>query len=203
MMGTEARCVFTLGRTKAEGKALLETDELIFRGGDVRVSIPYTEISRVEAAEGTLRVTFPGGMARFAIGPAAEQWARKILNPPSRADKLGIKLGQRVLLVGVNDAELRLEIQTRGAVVTTRAATGVDAVFYAADDRAKLKRLGELRAHLKPNGAMWVVRPKGSLRISERDVMAAGKAAGLVDVKVVRFSATHTAEKFVIPVRFR
>ena len=30
--------------------------------------------------------------------------------------------------------------------------------------------------------------------------MAAGKAAGLVDVKVVGFSPTHTAEKFVIPV---
>ena len=29
--------------------------------------------------------------------------------------------------------------------------------------------------------------------------MAAGKAAGLVDVKVVSFSATHTAEKFVDP----
>ena len=33
--------------------------------------------------------------------------------------------------------------------------------------------------------------------------MAAGKAAGLVDVKVVAFSATHTAEKFVIPVAKR
>jgi hypothetical protein len=33
--------------------------------------------------------------------------------------------------------------------------------------------------------------------------MRAGKAAGLVDVKVVSFSATHTAEKFVIPVRAR
>ena len=29
--------------------------------------------------------------------------------------------------------------------------------------------------------------------------MAAGKQAGLVDVKVVSFSPTHTAEKFVIP----
>jgi hypothetical protein len=29
--------------------------------------------------------------------------------------------------------------------------------------------------------------------------MRAGKEAGLVDVKVVRFSETHTAEKFVIP----
>lgn len=33
--------------------------------------------------------------------------------------------------------------------------------------------------------------------------MAAGKAAGLVDVKVVSFSPTHTAEKFVIPVKDR
>mgnify|MGYP006170174075 CR=1 FL=1 len=39
--------------------------------------------------------------------------------------------------------------------------------------------------------------------VVEADVMAAGKAAGLVDVKVVRFSATHTAEKLVIPVTKR
>lgn len=33
--------------------------------------------------------------------------------------------------------------------------------------------------------------------------MAAGKEAGLVDVKVARFSETLTAEKFVIPVQRR
>jgi hypothetical protein len=33
--------------------------------------------------------------------------------------------------------------------------------------------------------------------------MEAGHAAGLVDVKVVAFSETHTAEKFVIPVAKR
>ncbi len=33
--------------------------------------------------------------------------------------------------------------------------------------------------------------------------MAAGKRAGLVDVKVVSFSDTLTAEKFVIPVAKR
>jgi hypothetical protein len=33
--------------------------------------------------------------------------------------------------------------------------------------------------------------------------MRAGKLAGLVDVKVARFSDTHTAEKFVIPVARR
>jgi hypothetical protein len=48
-----------------------------------------------------------------------------------------------------------------------------------------------------------VIRPKGRPEISERSVMAAGKAAGLVDVKVVAFSSTHTAEKFMIPVANR
>ena len=44
-----------------------------------------------------------------------------------------------------------------------------------------------------------MIRPKGSSAISESEVMSAGKRAGLVDVKVVSFSKTHTAEKFVIP----
>lgn len=203
MMGAEARCVLTFGGKKADGKALLETDALIFRGREVRLSIPYKEMSRVAAADGTLHVTFPGGAARFDIGSAAGKWAAKILNPSSRADKLGIKSGHRVLLVGVKDAELRRELQARGAVVTTRAAKGMEAVFYAADHRAALTKLRPLRAHLKPEGALWIIRPKGSASISEREVMEAGKAAGLVDVKVVRFSDTHTAEKFVIPRHLR
>ena len=33
--------------------------------------------------------------------------------------------------------------------------------------------------------------------------MAAGKQAGLVDVKVVSYSDTHSAEKYVIPVARR
>ena len=35
--------------------------------------------------------------------------------------------------------------------------------------------------------------------VSESEVRTAGRAAGLIDVKVVRFSDTHTADKFVIP----
>ena len=60
-----------------------------------------------------------------------------------------------------------------------------------------------LRTSLKPNGALWVIRPKGRPEISEAAVRAAGRAAGLVDVKVVGFSPTHTAEKFVVPLAKR
>ncbi len=56
---------------------------------------------------------------------------------------------------------------------------------------------------IKPDGAIWIVRPKGRKEITEAETMAAGKRAGLVDVKVVSFSDVHTAEKFVIPVAKR
>jgi Protein of unknown function (DUF3052) len=202
-MGAEAKCTVRIGRTKTEGKALLETDELIFRGGDLRLAIPYRSIRTLDAKDGALHVAWPDGAATFELGPAAVKWADKIRNPPSRIDKLNIKAGQRVLFVGLRDATLREEIETCGASVLARGTEPVDAIFVAANDRADLDRLVTVQKFLKRDGAIWVIRPKGSPNISESDVLQAGKAAGLVDVKVARFSETHTAEKFVIPVAQR
>jgi hypothetical protein len=78
-----------------------------------------------------------------------------------------------------------------------------DAIFFGVTKAAELARLEKLKGSLEPNGALWTIRPKGRPEISESATMAAGKAAGLVDVKVVAFSPTHTAEKFVIPVARR
>jgi hypothetical protein len=202
-MGAEAKCLATVGRKSVEGKALLETDSLIFRGGDVRVSIPFAKIKTIDARDGVLHVNAGDSVVRLALGAAAAKWAEKIRNPPSRADKLGVKAGQSVWLVNGTDDTLARELTTRGATLVARATTPVDAIFYFADTRAALAKLASLRGKLQPNGALWIVRPKGSPDISEGEVMKAGKQAGLVDVKVVRFSDTHTAEKFVIPVAKR
>jgi hypothetical protein len=72
-------------------------------------------------------------------------------------------------------------------------------IFLGAETVDALRKLPSLVTHLAPAGAIWVLRPKGHARITERAVMTAGRDAGLVDTKVVRFSGTHTAEKFVIP----
>jgi hypothetical protein len=50
---------------------------------------------------------------------------------------------------------------------------------------------------------IWTLRPKGSKDLTEQEMMRAGQTAGLVDVKVMSFSDTLTAEKFVIPVAKR
>ena len=105
--------------------------------------------------------------------------------------------------MGKLDDAFVADLETRGADVSRRLRRDSDIVFFATDRREDLARLGEIGRSLRPAGAVWVIRPKGVSTISESDVMAAGKAAGLVDVKVVKFSETHTAEKLVVPVGLR
>jgi hypothetical protein len=50
---------------------------------------------------------------------------------------------------------------------------------------------------------LWVVYAKGKKEITENDVLSRGRKAGLKDIKVVGFSSTHTALKFVRPVEKR
>src|SRR6185295_10254427 len=101
-MGSEARCILRIGRKKLEGEALLESKELIFRG-DERLKIPFSEIRSVIADHGTLEITWSGGVAAFDVGAVAERWAAKIRSPKSRLDKLGVKPGQVVAVIGVDD----------------------------------------------------------------------------------------------------
>ena len=76
-------------------------------------------------------------------------------------------------------------------------------IFLGVAVKRDLQQLRALARQLRHDGAIWVVAPRGSQEVREADVLAAGKAAALVDVKVVRFSDTHTAHKFVIPVAKR
>jgi hypothetical protein len=202
-MGQEAACKARFGGKVSAGKALLETDALIFRG-EFRLSIPLKSIQSVEAADGLLRVTSPEGTAVFELGPQAEKWAHKIRNPRSLADKLDVKPGVRVSLCGVGDANFREQLKARTSDITEgKPAKESDLIFLQAEAVKDLAKLRSLESSLKRNGAIWVVYPKGKKDITEIGVLQAGKQAGLVDIKVARFSDTHTALKFVIPVARR
>jgi len=203
-MGAEATVTVRFKGKTATGKARLETDVLQFRSGDLKLSIPFSQMSKVGARAGTLSVTFPDGTASFELGDAAAKWAEKILHPPSRLQKIGVKPEWRVSAIGVTDPPFISELEDAVAHLSIgRVVKACDAIFFGVTKEAALTRLEKLTASLKPNGALWIIRPKGRPEISERATMAAGRAAGLVDVKVVAFSPTHTAEKFVIPVSQR
>lgn len=197
-MGSEAVCSVHYGAQASEGKALLETSELIFRG-DFRLRIPFSEITSLASEDGELRVGYAGNVAVFELGRNAGPWAKKIRNPRGLLDKLGVKPGMRVVVLGVEDADFLSQLRTRVEVLC-EAGSGADIVFYEADRPRDLVRPAELRTALKPGGAVWVVSPKGKgIEVKDTDVMTAARAAGLVDTKVVSFSATRTALKLVIP----
>jgi len=203
-MGAELVCAARYKGKTTRGKARLEMDTVEFRAPDVRVSIPFKAIKKLTARGGTLTLNSDGGPLSLLLGDAAEKWAVKIQHPPSRFDKLGVKKAWRVSVVGIDDRTFLEELEGAVSQLSVgRTVKDSDAIFFGATKEAELAQLAKLKPSLKANGALWVIRPKGRPEIPERAVMAAGKAAGLVDVKVVSFSPTHTAEKFVIPVKDR
>jgi hypothetical protein len=120
-------------------------------------------------------------------------------------EKLGVKPGARVAIIGVPDPALRELLAERTDDVTEgEPRPGTDLVFLGADSIDELGRLPKLRTRLKPNGAIWVVSRKGrAATLRDVDVIEAGIAAGLVDNKVVSFSDSHTSSRLVIPRRLR
>jgi hypothetical protein len=119
-------------------------------------------------------------------------------------DKLGVKPGQKIAVLGVDSAEFlkdlagRVPDYSRGIRVA-----GADLIFFSAEAVQDLATLKSLARSINKNGAIWIVYPKGQSHIREVDVIQAGKSSGLTDNKVCSFSATHTALRFCIPVANR
>jgi hypothetical protein len=84
-----------------------------------------------------------------------------------------------------------------------KVAADSDCIFFAAESKKDLGNLTRLVKSMQGAAALWIVYPKGQKHITENDVISAGRKSGLKDVKVVGFSPTHTALKFVIPLSER
>jgi hypothetical protein len=205
-MGNEANCRVRLGSQKARGRALLETSELIFRSedGSLRLKIVFAEVKSAKAMDGELHLQTAEGPAIFELGANAAKWCEKILHPKTRVEKLGVKENAAVSLIGVFGKDFLDELSSCTKNVFAGKVGGApDWIFFSADSSKDLAQVAKLAKSLQGAAALWVVYPKGQKQITENDVLAAGRKAGLKDVKVVGFSPTHTALKFVIPVQHR
>ncbi len=198
-MGRELICNVRSGGRTASGKALLETSEVIFRG-DFRLKIPFASLKSITARNGQLHLKWTEGAAVFELGEQAEKWAHKILHPKSTSEKLGIKPGMVISTVGMPDDTFVKGLRAQAKSFSgSKPQNNSDLIFFGAAKSAELARARQLIPSLNSAGALWIVYPKGRQEITELQVLDAGRAAGLVDVKVVSFSATHTALKFVVP----
>ncbi|HSP08390.1 MAG TPA: hypothetical protein VLU92_02195 [Candidatus Dormibacteraeota bacterium] len=105
----------------------------------------------------------------------------------------------------VDDVSFLRQLRSRTSdIIRGRPRTPCDLVFMGATNAEDLGRLGDMKTWIEPNGAIWVVRPKGGRApISDTDVISAGLAAGLVDNKIASFSDTHGAMRLVFRLRDR
>jgi len=203
-MGNELKCRVRFGKQESEGKALLETSEILFRG-DFRVKISFSNVKSAKAVDGELRLQTSDGLAVFEVGTGtAEKWLEKILHPKSRIEKLGVKPGAKVSLLGEFDAEFLREVGgLTKSMSSGKVSPDSECIFFAAKSKDDFVALSKIAKNMLGATALWVVYPKGQKHITENDVLAAGRKCGLKDVKVVGFSSTHTALKFVIPLSDR
>ena len=122
----------------------------------------------------------------------------------SRLDKLGVKPGMRVAVLGVEEHDFLAELGERTAEIATgRARKETEIVFFGVEAPAPLARLATLQRSIRKDGAIWVLWPKGQKHITEGMIRDAALAHGLVDIKVVAFSERLSGLKLVIPVARR
>jgi hypothetical protein len=198
-MGQDVHCIATWNGRRSIGTASLESEEVLFRG-EFRLRIPFKTIADLALQNGVLTLKTAEGSATFNLGARAESWAERIRNPKGVLDKLGVKPEWVVSVLGVNDRWFLDELGARvESLHVGKAARNSDVIFAAITTPKDVRQFETLQASLKSDGAIWAIRPKGVPEVSESVVMNAARDAGLVDVKVVRFSDTHTAEKFVRP----
>ena len=206
-MGQERESTLRISKRRIEGEALLETAEIIFRpvDGSKRIKFAFADIIKsVKAIDGELRFHTEEGPAVLELGPAAEKWAERILHPKSRAEKLGVKIGMQVATIGAFEADFQQELRAITKDVSEgKIAGGAELIFVALETAKDLAGVAKIAKAVKGATGLWLVYPKGRKEITENNVIGAGRKAGLKDVKVVGFSPTHTALKFVLPVEKR
>jgi hypothetical protein len=198
-VGQELICTIRHEGKSANGKALLETSEILFRG-DLRLKIPLNTITSLRAICGELHVRTKQGLTVFVLGAKAEKWHERISNPKSLIEKLGPKEGDTVSLVGKFAPEFLRDLKKAGTTITGgRISAATRWIFLAVEAQADLADITSTAKLMQGATALWVVYPKGQKSLTENDVRSAGLKSSLTDVKVASFSATHTALQFVIP----
>src|SRR5712664_3420050 len=155
------------GKQESEGKALLETSEILFRG-DFRLKIAFATIKSAKAADGELRLQTAEGAVVFDLGAAAEKWRDKILHPKSRIEKLGVKSGAKVSVLGDFDPEFLDELgKLTKSVSKGKVTADSEWIFFAVDSKEDLATLPKISKSMKGAAALWIVYPKGQKHITE------------------------------------
>ncbi|HZP06829.1 MAG TPA: hypothetical protein VFB43_18155 [Terracidiphilus sp.] len=196
-MGREARCLCERNGVAAPAQAILESRELLIRGG-TKGRIPFAEMTQVKAKGDRLSFKFKNEPWSLTLSSeVAAKWAAIILAPPpSLAKKMGITAEVIVEVVGEVDDDALQDALSQVKSITKRNG---ELIIARVDTPEELTRALKSKAEALANSVpMWVVYRKGrGHALSESDVRSMCLVAGLVDSKVTAVSAALTALRFV------
>ena len=121
-------------------------------------------------------------------------------------DKLGIRPGFAVRVVGRADAALIARVREKTGKRLAGAGTPADVILYWPKSAGEITpALRELRGMIQPAGGIWVVTAKrdrtsasGMPYLNQDALIPCGLAAGLVDNKICSISTNESAMRFVI-----
>jgi hypothetical protein len=195
-MGREAICTCDWAGTVAEVKALLETNELILRGG-IRKRVPFSQIKEVKLQPDCLCFRVGGEAVELSLGfSAAGKWAAAITSPPpSLSRKLGIANTTVVRTIGdMRDENLNAALAEAGRI----SARDADLIVAFVDTPESLRAaLQQARSQLMKAVPIWIVYAKGpGHALNESVIRSALRSSGMMDTKVASVSSQLTALRF-------
>lgn len=195
-MGRESKVEYAEGKVRADVRVHLDSQSLQITGGK-KLTVPLSGVKAAAVDGDLLKVT--AGKLKFSLNLGAreaELWRKKILSPPSLADKLGFKPGKSVTLVGALPPEVTAAAIGAKALAKLPATLGGDiAVTLVSQAKAEARIKAAAKA-LSAATALWLVYAKGGA-VNGDHVIAMARAAGLKDIKVARVSETHAALRFI------
>lgn len=118
------------------------------------------------------------------------------------AAKLGVQMGQRVMLIGAPRDWILQDLPPKVRVIRRRSTTRQDVTVAFFNDAASLRNeIVNLSRTITPDGSLWVAWPRraGGHRsdITDNIVRRAALSLGLVDVKVAALDDDWSALKMV------
>jgi hypothetical protein len=197
-MGREARVAYRAGRERAEVRAHLDSAALQLGGGKT-LNVPFADIRKATVAGGALKIETKTDTFELDLGAKeAALWAKKILNPPTLADKLGLKPDSKVLIAGerIKEIDEAAPYADHGLTLTAAKAKAANVVILTLAPGTAEKQIAAAAKALPKGVALWFVYTKGT-KPNGDGIIALARKAGLKDTKVARISETHAALRFI------
>ena len=196
-MAMESACKLSVSRDKYEGRVRMEGGYIDF-AGNTKFRFRLAEIRNPRQEGTSICFDFHGNAVEIVLSERASgRWIEYILNPQSLADKLGVRDGQTVRVLNMDDPELLSSLAAKNARMVHGTSARCDLVMVGVERASELRQIEDLGETLAPGGSIWVVLTKALRTVTKANVITIAREAGLAHVKVVDYSETRAAYRIV------